>query len=388
MDKTGRDELNTKLFKVLDSHEEIHPKMTPFDRAKMKAIIFQGRTTGRDIKHANLYYEGTEGWTNVHYYRKHFITTPKYLCKARALASSRRLAEVVKVVPGFNEEVAVTHEGGAIETEPTTRDEIMEMEITMAMASQTHRVDVRPSGGGEAVAPGAAASASDSSALVTAADAAAVGNLVEDDEWLGLAMEMAILVRVAVREEAKKQIRGFTSKDDYKIGDLSKEIDARVKAEVARLRDKDEYELGDLSVALDQLTKEQVCKLTGKSEYAAGDLSVEIDGRVKSAVAAFCGKEEYTTGDLTREIDRRAKSAVADFTGKEQYTFGDISRELESRRAAWVQEFTGKSDYQFGDLTKTFVSNFTGKGEYQFGDITKRVGQMLFGNKQVKKEKQ
>ena len=77
---------------------------------------------------------------------------------------------------------------------------------------------------------------------------------------------------------------------------------------------------------------------------------------------------------------------MADFTGKEQYTFGDISRELESRRAAWVQEFTGKSDYQFGDLTKTFVSNFTGKGEYQFGDITKRVGQMLFGNKQVKKK--
>ena len=34
-------------------------------------------------------YEGTEGWTNVHYYRKHFITTPKYLAKARALASSR-----------------------------------------------------------------------------------------------------------------------------------------------------------------------------------------------------------------------------------------------------------------------------------------------------------
>ena len=39
------------------------------------------------------------------------------------------------MVPGFNEEVKfykrVTHEGGAIETEPTTLDEIMEMEITM-----------------------------------------------------------------------------------------------------------------------------------------------------------------------------------------------------------------------------------------------------------------
>ena len=63
--------------------------MTPFDRAKMKAIIFQGRTTGRDTKYANPYYEGTEGWTNVHCGRKHFMTVPKYSCKARALASSR-----------------------------------------------------------------------------------------------------------------------------------------------------------------------------------------------------------------------------------------------------------------------------------------------------------
>ena len=52
----------------------------------------------------------------------------------------QRLAEVVKVVPGFNEEVKfykrVTHEGGAIETEPTTLDEIMQMEITMVLPPQ------------------------------------------------------------------------------------------------------------------------------------------------------------------------------------------------------------------------------------------------------------
>ena len=51
----------------------------------------------------------------------------------------QRLAEVMKVVPGFNEEVKfykrVTHEG-AIETEPTTLDEIMEMEITMVLPPQ------------------------------------------------------------------------------------------------------------------------------------------------------------------------------------------------------------------------------------------------------------
>lgn len=31
------------------------------------------------------------------------------------------------------------------------------------------------------------------------------------------------------------------------MGDISKEIDARVKAEVAKLRGKEDYELGDLS---------------------------------------------------------------------------------------------------------------------------------------------
>ena len=50
---------------------------------------------------------------------------------------------MVKVVPGFNKEVKfykrVTHEGGAIETEPTTLDEIMEMEITMVLPPSLSR---------------------------------------------------------------------------------------------------------------------------------------------------------------------------------------------------------------------------------------------------------
>ena len=43
------------------------------------------------------------------------------------------------LVPGFNEGVKfykrVTHEGGAIETEPTMLAEIMQMEITMVLPS-------------------------------------------------------------------------------------------------------------------------------------------------------------------------------------------------------------------------------------------------------------
>ena len=103
--------------------------------------------------------------------------------------------------------------------------------------------------------------------VLTAADMEEVGNLVEDDEWLGLGMEMAIVLRSALRESVKKNVREFTGNDDYKIGDLSKAADAKIKEEVARLRGKDEYELGDLSLALDQIAKEEVCKLTGKDDY-------------------------------------------------------------------------------------------------------------------------
>ena len=63
--------------------------MTAFDRSKKKAIKYhlpEGRTTGRDTKYANPYYEGTEGWTNVHCGRKHFMTVPKYLLMQGARA--------------------------------------------------------------------------------------------------------------------------------------------------------------------------------------------------------------------------------------------------------------------------------------------------------------
>jgi hypothetical protein len=56
-----------------------------------------------------------------------------------------------------------------------------------------------------------------------------VGNLVADDEWMGLGMELSELVRTAVIEEAKKNTSDFIGKEDYKVGDITKEIDTRVK---------------------------------------------------------------------------------------------------------------------------------------------------------------
>jgi len=109
-----------------------------------------------------------------------------------------------------------------------------------------------------------AALADMSSALTVSEKQEVVGNLVADDEYLGLTMELTELVRLSIKEELKGRVREFTGSDDYKIGDISKTLDARIKDEVAQLRGKEEYELGDLSIALDTMAKEEVQRLTGK----------------------------------------------------------------------------------------------------------------------------
>ncbi len=71
-----------------------------------------------------------------------------------------------------------------------------------------------------------------------------LGNLVADEEWNGLSLELADIIRMAVVEDLKKNSREFLGKEEYLMGDFSKELDKRVKAEVAKIRDKDEYEVG------------------------------------------------------------------------------------------------------------------------------------------------
>lgn len=222
------------------------------------------------------------------------------------------------------------------------------------------------------------------SSKLTPEEVTQVGNLVADDEWMGLSMEISELVRTAIIEDTKKNLSDFIGKDDYKVGDISKEIDSRVKGEVAKLRGKDEYELGDLSVAIDTLSKEMTCELTGKEEYEFGDLSTEIDTRIKSKVAEYCGNDSYEFGDLSKEINKRTKKRVNEFIGKEDYEFGDITREINSRRVQWVSNFLGEEaakNYEFGDITKKSLTNFTGKDEYEFGDVTKKVLGDLFGKR-------
>jgi len=141
-------------------------------------------------------------------------------------------------------------------------------------------------------------SGEDAPVKLTAEEEENVGNLVADEEWVGLSMELADVVRTAVVEDLKKNSRDFLEKDEYAIGDFSKKIDEKVKEEVAKMRGKDDYELGDLSVIMDEKVKEMVCELSGKDDYEFGDLSVEIDARVKSSVAEFCGKDSYQVGEF------------------------------------------------------------------------------------------
>eukprot|EP00529_Nitzschia_sp_RCC80_P029806 CAMPEP_0113458100 /NCGR_PEP_ID=MMETSP0014_2-20120614/9746_1 /TAXON_ID=2857 /ORGANISM="Nitzschia sp." /LENGTH=312 /DNA_ID=CAMNT_0000349609 /DNA_START=488 /DNA_END=1426 /DNA_ORIENTATION=- /assembly_acc=CAM_ASM_000159 len=201
-----------------------------------------------------------------------------------------------------------------------------------------------------------------------------VGNLVANDEWEGLTMELSALIRTAIVEDVKTNAREFLGKDEYKLGDFTKEIDNKIKEEVANLREKDEYEIGDLSIVVDEWAKEKTSELTGKP-YETGDLSREIDKRVKNAAAEFCGKEEYQVGDLTKEMAKRVNNRLADYLGKE-YEFGDITRQVENQRREWVKRYLGAEaaeNYQFGDITKKALAGFVGKDEYQFGDVTKKL---------------
>ena len=56
-------------------------------------------------------------------------------------------------------------------------------------------------------------------------------------------MELTEVIATAVVEDLKRNSRDFLGKEDYAMGDFSKELDKRVKDEVAKMREKDDYEV-------------------------------------------------------------------------------------------------------------------------------------------------
>ena len=93
----------------------------------------------------------------------------------------------------------------------------------------------------------------------------------------------------------------------------------------------------------------------GKDSYEFGDLSKEVDIRVKAKVEEFTGKP-YEFGDLSKEINNRRQAWIKDFLGEEaanNYQFGDLTKTA-------LSSFTGKDDYQFGDVSKKILGDLFG----------------------------
>ena len=88
----------------------------------------------------------------------------------------------------------------------------------------------------------------------------AVGNLVENDEWEGLTMELSEVIKMAVVEDIKTKTRDFIGKDEYKVGDITKEVDKKVKKEIASMRGNEEYQLGDLVVVMDNMVSTKILR--------------------------------------------------------------------------------------------------------------------------------
>merc|ERR1740130_577920 len=117
----------------------------------------------------------------------------------------------------------------------------------------------------------------------------AVGNLVVNDEWEGLTMELSDLIQTAVVEDMKKNCREFLGKEDYKLGDITKEVDTRVKGEIALLRGKEEYEFGDLTKEIENKRRDWVKGYLGEDaakDYVFGSIT-------KKALTKFTGDDDY-----------------------------------------------------------------------------------------------
>jgi hypothetical protein len=231
---------------------------------------------------------------------------------------------------------------------------------------------------GEGNDPETSAAVADEKPEALAVDVEAVEEVVEDDEWIALALELSHVV--------KKSLVAFLDKMKdlkYEAEAVSQEIDTRVKAEVAKWREKVKYELGDFVKAMDEACKRVVEDATGKSIDELGEeldeLSKDIDAKCKKAAAEFCGKDTYALGDLSKEIDRRVKVAVQEFTGKPDYTIGDVSAEIRKRREAWITKNLGKEaalNYlkDFESITKKAIEK-AASGD----NVLKKVGDFFGG---------
>ena len=75
----------------------------------------------------------------------------------------------------------------------------------------------------------------------------------------------------------------------------------------------------------------------GKDDYEFGDLSIEIDRRIKAEAAALVGKQDYDLADLIIAIDDRTEERVKELTAKGLEQLSDIKAEIQKEREAWAK---------------------------------------------------
>lgn len=185
-----------------------------------------------------------------------------------------------------------------------------------------------------------------------------------------------------------KNVEKITGKP-YKFGDLSRAIDTSVKDRVKDLTGniiEGDYEFGDLSKWVDSKIKGEVNKFTNNDNYKFGDLTKEITKRVASG--------KYTMDDLFMLLKAMALvgaglspvagflpvkmlvellnfSLVNDAMGK---VTSVLALELDKRLK---KSLLGDENYILGDATKSMIANavngYTGKESYEFGDVTRKV---------------
>lgn len=145
------------------------------------------------------------------------------------------------------------------------------------------------------------------------AKAESVKSLVDDDEWDGVTMELTSAVTKSIVESVSRNTKSFVGKDEYKVGDIAREIDARMKSAVAKLRGKEGYEIGDLVAYVTEKGIAVAEQTTGKKLDKYKDISDNIDKQVKTTVASYVGEENYKSGALASAVAKKVKGRVEDF---------------------------------------------------------------------------
>ena len=128
--------------------------------------------------------------------------------------------------------------------------------------------------------------------------------------------------------------------------------------------------------------KSSVAEFCGKETYTPGDLSREVDARIKDKVAEFTGKDGYQFGDVSKEIEERRVAWVKDFTGKNDcrpHCRRRASPPATCHGALMCARFGAcvPSADEFGDVTKKLVSSFTGKDDCATEPPTRAAGRAL-----------